>query len=303
MTERPSTRAASGPLAMALGAHLFWGLMPLYLLLVAAVPAFELVGWRVIFTVPLCLLFVTLRGQTGDVLAALRNWRVLRLLLCSAAMISANWLIYVAAIQSGHVLATSLAYYLTPLLQVAAGTLFLGERLSPRQWAAVGFAGLGVGLLAWGPLDMLWISLSLAVSWGIYGLIRKVTPVGALPGLTIETLVILPGALALTAWYAAAPAGSSLGVSTSLSLGIAFSGVVTAAPLTLFAMASRRMDFTTLGMLQFTSPTLVFILGITVFGLPLKPLQLLSFALIWVAIGLFLWDLLAQRRSAEVAPA
>ncbi len=300
--ERHSAPTAPGALGMALGAHLFWGLMPLYLLLVASVPAFELVGWRVVFTVPLCLAFVALRRQTGEVLAALRNWQVLRLLLCSAAMISANWLIYIAAIQAGHVLATSLAYYLTPLLQVAAGTLFLGERLGRRQWIAVALAGLGVVLLAWGPLDMLWISLSLALSWGIYGLIRKITPVGALPGLTIETLVILPGAVALAAWYAATPAGSSFGGDAGLSLAIAFSGVVTAVPLTLFAVASRRMDFTTLGMLQFASPTLVFILGITVFELPLRPLQLLSFALIWAAIGVFLWDLY-QRRSVSQAPA
>lgn len=295
-------RIAPGALSAALGAHLVWGLLPLYLVLISSVPAIEFVGWRIIFSIPFCLLFIHLRGQWPDLATAFRRWPLLRLLLLSAALIAANWLIYVAAIQAGHVYAASFGYYITPLLQVVAGTLFLGERLNRRQWLSVALSAVGVVLLGWGEVSMLGVSLAIAVTWSAYGLVRRFTSVGALPGLTVETLILLPGAAAIAAWYAATPAGSSFGSEADLSAWIVLSGPLTALPLTLFAMAARRMDFITLGMLQFTSPTLVFILGLTVFGLPLDPYQVGSFVVIWAAIALFVWDLLARRRSDE-APA
>jgi chloramphenicol-sensitive protein RarD len=301
--EQQPARTAPGALAAALGAQLVWGLMPAYLMLVAAVPAFEFVGWRILFTIPFCLLFIHLRRQWRELAAALRQWKVLRWLLLSAVLICANWLIYIAAIQAGHVYAASFGYYITPLMQVLAGTLLLGERLTALQWTAVAISGLGVVLLGWGELSMLWISLALALSWSSYGLVRKFVPVGSVPGLTVETLVLLPGAAAIAAWYAATPAGPSFGQDPGLSVLIVLAGPITALPLTLFAIAARRMDFTTLGMLQFVSPTIVFILGVTLFGLPLEPIQIASFAVIWAAIGLYVWDLLARRRSASQTPA
>lgn len=300
------SRFASNPaqagLAAVLVAHLFWGLMPLYLMLVKAVPALEFVGWRVVFSVPFCLLFIHLRRQWPDLRTALGDWKVLRLLLLSAALIAANWLIYVFAIQRGQVYAASFGYYITPLMQVAAGTAFLGERLGRLQWAAVALAGLGVALLGWGELAMLGISLALAATWSAYGLVRKLAPVGALPGLTVETLLLLTPAAAVAACFAASPAGSGLALGPGIAALVALSGLITAVPLTLFAVAARRMDFTTLGMLQFVSPTIVFVLGATAFGLPLRPVEVASFTIIWTAIALFLWDLLA-RRSASQAPA
>lgn len=286
-------------LPFALGAHLIWGLLPLYLRLVHAVPPLEFVSWRVLFTLPLCLLFVALRRQGREVLAALTDRRVLPLLVLSAGLIAINWLVYVYAIQTGHVFAASFGYYITPLFQVLAGTVLLKERLTPRQWGAVALAGLGVALLGWGQVDMLGISLALACSWLCYGLVRRHVPVGAVPGLTIETLVLAPPAAWMAARIAAGPGGTSFGHDLPLSLLIAGSGLVTAVPLLLFAIAARRLDFSVLGMLQFGSPTLVFLLGITVFGQPLAPLQLGSFAIIWAAIALFVWDLLARRRAAS----
>lgn len=292
----PQAAARSGLIA-ALGAHLVWGLLPFYLLLVKNVPIFEFVGWRIVFTLPFCLLFIALRRQGPDLAAILRQPRLFAPLILSAMLIAGNWLIYVAAINQGHVYAASFGYYLTPLFQVLAGTLFLGEQLGPRQWAAVALAALGVALLALGPLEMLWISLALALSWSSYGLIRKLTPVGALPGLTVETLVLVPVGAGIALWYAASPAGSSFGHEPELSALIVLSGLLTAVPLTLFAIAARRLDFSVIGMVQFTSPTLVFILGVTVFDLPLKPIQIAAFAIIWAAIGLFVWDLFARRRT------
>lgn len=297
----PLPQSRRSGLPYALGAHLIWGLLPLYLRLVHAVPAFEFVSWRVLFTLPFCLLFIALRGQTSELLAALGNWKVLRMLMLSAALVGTNWLVYVYAIQSGHVFAASFGYYMTPLLQVLAGTLFLKERLSARQWTAVALSGAGVVLLGWGQLDMLGISMAMALSWLSYGFVRKIVPVGSVPGLTVETLVLAPPAALAAWWFAASPAGSSFGHDFQLSALIASAGLITAVPLLLFAIAARRMDFTVLGMLQFSSPTLVFLLGITVFGKPLDHLQLASFAIIWIAIALFVWDLFAQRgKRAEV---
>lgn len=291
-------------LPMAFATYLIWGLMPLYLRLVHQVPPFEFVGWRIIFTLPLCLLLVSLLRQ-GAALKAALAWPVLRLLTISALLVGVNWMVYIAAVQTGHVLATSIGYYMNPLANVVAGTLFLKERLSPAQWLAVALAGVGVSFLAWDARDTLWIGLTLAVSFSAYGLVRKLAPVESLAGLTVETMVLMPLALGIVWWFAAAPAGSALGVDLSSSLLIAFSGVMTAVPLLLFAYAARRMDYSTLGMVQFLSPTIVFILGLFVFNEPLKPAQLACFLLIWAAIAVFMWDLWNQRRRrlAQQAPA
>ena len=282
---------------MALGAHLIWGLLPLYLILVRQVPPFEFVGWRVIFTVPVCLLLIALRRQLPELRAALADRKVLRNLCISAVLVGANWLIYIAAVQSGHIFAASLGYYIIPLVNVLTGTVFLGERLSPRQWWAVALAGVGVSFLAWGALDMLWISLSLAITFSTYGLVRKTTPVGSLPGLTIETAVLLLPGIGIVLWYAQTPAGMSFGQDISSSLLIAGSGIITAVPLLLFAIAARRMDYSMLGFFQFLSPGIVFLLGLFVFHEPLRSVQLASFIVIWCAVALFVWDLLARRNA------
>ena len=301
--QKSGTSAQPNGLPMAFVTYLIWGLLPLYLRLVHQVPAFEFVGWRVVFTLPVCLILVMVMGQWQALKAALA-WPVLRLLMLSAILVGINWMIYILAVQTGHVLATSIGYYMNPLANVLAGTLFLGERLSRRQWLAVGLAALGVSFLAWGAMDTLWISLTLAFSFCAYGLVRKLAPVESLAGLSVETLVLLPIALGIVGWYAASPAGSSMGVDTASSLLIAGSGVVTAVPLLLFAYAARRMDYSTLGMVQFLAPTIVFFLGLFVFKEPLNQSQLICFMLIWSAIAVFMWDLwLQRRRRLEMAQA
>lgn len=299
-----STPKAQSGLLLAFATYLIWGLMPVYLLFVRQVPPFELVGWRVVFTLPLCLILVLALRQ-GPALRAALAWPALRLLIASALLVGINWMIYIAAVQEGHVLATSIGYYINPLANVLAGTLFLGERLTRRQWLAVGLAAIGVSFLAWGARDTLWISLTLAVSFSAYGMVRKVAPVESLAGLTVESLVLQLPAFALVAWYAQSPTGSAMGHDLPSSLLIAFSGVMTTVPLLMFAMAARRMDYSAMGMVQFLSPTIVFFLGLFMFNEPLKPAQLGCFVLIWSAIAVFMWDLWAQRRLrlAEVAPA
>lgn len=292
----PAPQQHSGGLPLALAAHLVWGLLPLYLMLVASVPAFEFVGWRVISSLPLCLLILALRRQLGELRAVLVQPRLRWLLLASSLLIGTNWLVYVAAIQAGEVYAASVGYYVTPLLSVLAGTLFLGERLSRRQWLAVAISSLGVILLAWEALASLGISLALALSWTSYGLVRKLTPVNALTGLTIEVIVLLLPAAAIAAFYAQSPAGSAVLHGWHDAGLIALSGVVTAVPLVLFTLAAQRLPYSTMGMIQFISPSMVFLLGLFVFGKPLGTAQLASFALIWSAIALFIVDLLARSR-------
>lgn len=286
-----------GGLSLALGAYIIWGLLPLYLQFLRHVPPFEFVGWRIIFTLPVCLIGITIARQWSAVRAALSSARTLLIMLASALLIGINWLVYVYAVQTGHVLAASLGYYINPLINVLLGTVFLKERLTRPQWLAVALAAIGVTLLLFGALDMLWISLSLALSFGTYGMVRKIAPVESLPGLTMETAILALPALGLIAYHAQLPAGSAFGISGPTDALIAFSGVVTAVPLVMFAAAARRMDYSTLGFIQFLTPTVVFLEGLFIFNEPLRPVQLGSFVLIWAAIGLFVADLLARRRS------
>ena len=297
------TRAnKGGGLPYALGAYLIWGLLPLYLRLLQAVPPFEFVGWRVIFTLPVCLLAIAVTRNWRALATALANPRTMLVLLGSSLLIGINWLIYIWAILEGHVLASSLGYYINPLANVLAGTLFLGERLSRRQWWAVALAGAGVALLAMGALDMLWISVSLAISFSGYGLVRKLAPVESLPGLTVESVVLLIPAMLICYHYAQAPLGAAFGRDSQTSILLVLAGVITAVPLLLFTEAARRMDYSTLGFVQFLSPTLSFVLGLFAFHEPLRPLQLGSFVLIWAAAGLFICDLLARRKiSREIS--
>lgn len=295
-TRNPSSDRPSG-LPHAVGAYLVWGLLPLYLRLVHSVPPFEFVGWRLIFTLPVCLVIVALRRQGAEVMAALGNPRALALLLTSALLIGGNWLLYISAIQGGQVFATSLGYYINPLMNVLAGTIFLGERLNRWQWTAVAIAAAGVSLLAWDAREMLGIALALAVTFSGYGLVRRLTPVGSLPGLTIETVLLLLPAIGIVLWQVESNGGSSFGTDLRTDLLLPISGVLTAVPLLMFATAARRMDYSMMGFIQFLSPTIVFLLGLFVFHEPLREIQLACFVLIWAAAALFVWDLLARRRA------
>jgi len=200
---------------------------------------------------------------------------------------------------AGEVYAASLGYYLNPLLNVLFGTLLLGERLTRLQWLAVAIAAGAVAMLSAVALTSMWISLALACSFGLYGVVRKQVQVGALPGLTIESMILLLPASGIVWWYAASEAGPSFGTDWFLSLAIVFSGVVTAVPLLLFATAARRMNYSTLGFIQYLAPTIVFLLGLIVFRQELDSVQLGSFVLIWIAVAIFLGDLWSRTRRAR----
>lgn len=283
-----------------MAAYFIWGFLPLYMHELRGVAPVEFIGWRILFTIPVCLGLLAVRGSLGDLLSALANRRLVAMLVASSLLVGGNWLVFVWAVGTGHIFAISLGYYINPLLNVLLGTLFLGEKLSRLQWLAVALAGLGVSLLAiFGAdadsLTMLAIALVLAISFAGYGLVRKFAPVASLPGLAVEVLVLLIPACGLLAYAAHMPAGIAYGQDPYTTWLLTFSGLVTAIPLVLFGTATRRLDLSTLGFVQFMSPTIAFITGIFVFNEPLKPVQLACFVVIWVAIAVFCWDLLARR--------
>jgi chloramphenicol-sensitive protein RarD len=302
---QPAAPAGSnqGGLPFAISAYLIWGFVPLFFKLLSSVPPVEVLAQRIVWSLPLCFLIMVFRRQIGEYLAALRDWRVLRMLLVSSVLIALNWLVYIYSIFTDHVLAASLGYYLNPLVNVMLGMIFLGERLSRLQALAVVIAGIGVAILLAGALDTLWISLTLAFSFGTYGLIRKIVPVGSLPGLAIETTLLLPLAIAAAAYYIWLGDGRGFGSEAGISWLLAAGGVVTAVPLLLFATAARRMSYAALGFVQYLAPSIAFLLSLFVFNEPLKPAQLACFLLIWVSIAVFSFDMWRKMRADRMMPA
>jgi chloramphenicol-sensitive protein RarD len=288
-------------LAAALGTHAVWGAMPLYLMLVKSVPPVEYVAWRILYTLPLCGAIIAWRKAGDEVRAVWRDRRALLTLFASATLIGVNWFLYVWAINSGHVYAASLGYYVLPLLMMLLGLMVLGERLTRLQWAAVALAAGGVAVLATGALTTLWVSLSMALTFGLYGLLRKTVNAGPLAGLMIESLILAPPSLAVVAWYGATH-GSALAQGPAMVVAVAFSGPMTAFPLLMFAFAARRLPYTIMGLFQFASPTIVFLLGLLVFREALRPAQLACFVVIWAAVALFVWDILRGTRGEALNP-
>lgn len=304
MAQTPAPAGSEqGGLPYAIAAYAIWGFVPLFFKLLTTVPPVEVLAQRILWSLPLCFVIMAFRRQIGDYVAALRDWRTLRLLLASSVLIAVNWLVYIYAIFTDHVLAASLGYYLNPLINVMLGMLFLGERLSRLQVAAVAIAAVGVAILLAGALDTLWISLTLALSFGVYGLIRKVAPVGSLPGLAIETTVLMPVSVVAAGWYIWAGDGRGFGSGAEISWLLAAGGVVTAVPLLLFATAARRMSYAALGFVQYLAPSIAFLLGLFVFHEPLKPAQLVCFVLIWASIAVFSFDMWRKMRAERMMPA
>jgi chloramphenicol-sensitive protein RarD len=300
MTQDQSDRRAG--LLFGLGAYLLWGVLPLYFKLLAAVPPIEIVANRILWSLILLGILVTLWRRWPAIRAAVATGRILLILTLTAALIAANWLIYVWAVVRGHVLETSLGYYLNPLINVLLGVALLKERLSRTQAGAVLLAAAGVAILAWGATSGLWISLSLAFSFGLYGFIRKIAPVDALEGLSIETALLAPASLVYLLWAHGGPAGlAAFGTATTLLL--VLGGAVTAIPLLLFNAAAKRLPYSTLGFLQYVAPSLQFLLAVLVFGERVTPAHALCFGAIWTALAIFAVEGLRLGRARAKAAA
>ncbi len=287
-------------LILAVGAYASWGLLPLYLRLLRGVPALQLLAHRVLWSVLLLTVIVIATKQARPILAAARG-RTLLLLMASALMIAVNWIVYIWSVQNAHVIEASLGYFMNPLVNVAFGVTLLGEKLRRWQGVAIGIAALGVAVLALIEGGAIWISLALAISFSIYGLIRKVAAIDALGGLTVETLLLAPFLLIYLLVEGSAGRGSFGGGGATDWL-LILSGVVTALPLLMFAASARRLRYTTIGLLQFMSPSIQFGLAVFVFGEPLRVEQAVTFILIWTGCALFAWDSVRAARADAAIP-
>ncbi|MFN3452142.1 MAG: EamA family transporter RarD [Sphingorhabdus sp.] len=297
MTDKPETAQPSG-LPYAISAYLIWGFVPVYFKLLSHVSPIAVVAQRILWSIPLLLLIMAFRKQLGEYAAIFRHKAHLRNLLASATLIAINWLIYIWAVSTDHILAASLGYYLNPLVNVLLGRLFLGERLRPLQMAAVAVAAIGVAILIGDALDTLWVSISLAFSFGLYGLIRKITPVGSVPGLAIETTLLAPLALGAVLYFAQV-GGGGFGDDVTTSGLLILAGAVTAIPLLMFATAARRMSYASLGFVQYIAPSIAFLLGVFAYGEPLSTTKIACFILIWVSIAIFCADAIKTYRASK----
>jgi chloramphenicol-sensitive protein RarD len=284
------------------GAYLIWGLLPLFLRLLSGVPPIQIVAHRVLWSLALLALLAVVLGKGGEIVAALKRRGVLPVLLASAALIAANWTIYAWAVLNHHVIETSLGYFINPLFNVVLGVVVLKERLRPAQFVAVGVAALGVAIMAVAQGAALWIPLGLAFSFGTYGLLRKMAPVDAFAGLTIESALLAPIAAGVLVWAGQAGQGA-WGESTARDLLLVASGPITAAPLLLFAAAAKRLRYATLGLLQYIAPTLQFLQGWLLFGERLTTVHLITFGCIWTGLILYAIDGIRTARAAPTPAA
>ena len=279
----------------AASAYLMWGFLPLYLKLAAFADVREVLGQRILWAIPAAFVAIFamsgLRAGLRELGTALRP-RMLGTLAVSAVFIFLNWGLYVWLVLQNRVIEAALAYFLSPLVSVAMGVLFNGERVGAVQFWALALAGAGVVVQGAALGAPPWMALALCGSWSVYALIRKRAPVPAATGLFIECVAMAPIAAGLVFW-AASEAPLAFGADVGRSLILALAGPVTALPLMAFTFGARRVSFTTLGLLQFLAPTLQFITGI-MSGEPFTPLRGVSFVLIWAGLAVFSWDTLRR---------
>ncbi|WP_029430988.1 EamA family transporter RarD [Blastococcus sp. URHD0036] len=291
-----------------LGAYLLWGVFPLYFRQLEPAGGLEIVAHRVVWSVVFVALLLTVIRRWRSVPPVVADRRALLVLAVAAVLIAVNWLVYVVAVNSGHVVEASLGYFINPLVSVLLGVVFFAERLRPMQWTAVGIATVAVVVLTVDHGRPPWIALALAASFGFYGLMKKLVRVEAAPGLFVETAVlVIPAAvfLVLLEGRGEGTAGSE-GVGHLLLL--MSTGIATAVPLLLFAAASRRVPLSTMGLLQYVTPLLQLAVGVFVFSEPMPPARLAGFVIVWVALAVFSLDSLrnaragARRRAADTVP-
>lgn len=290
-----STQHTRTGLLCGLAAYTAWGFIPLYFHAVAHVPPLVVLCHRIFWSVLFLVVVVSLRREWKCLGPVLRNRRSLVLLLAASGLIAMNWLVFIHAVITKQVLEASLGYFINPLLSVFLGMVFLHERLRRLQWVAVLIAGIAVLNLALRSETFPWIALSLAASFGFYGLVRKKVDIDTLHGLLVETMFLLPAALVFLAFPA--PRGLDPGTLGLLSL----SGIITAVPLLLFGVALRRLRLSTLGFLQYTGPTLQFLVAVVLFQETLGAAKLVSFGLCWLAIAVYVADSLMTRLPQECA--
>ena len=283
---------------LGLTAYALWGVLPIYFKSLEGMPAVDIVAHRVLWSLPFLALLIVVTRARDKVKPAISRPRTMGILLLTALLIGFNWLLYVYAVTSGHILAASFGYYLNPLANVLLGRFVLHEKLTRLQWTSVAIAAAGISVLAAGALSQLWMSLELCVSFALYGLLRKIVPADALTGLAIETAILFPPAIAWLGWgiLASQPV---LGVTTRETELLLLSGVVSTTPLLLFTAAAKRLAYSTLGMLQFLAPTLQFLIAVLLYGEPFTTAHAIAFPAIWTALVLYVLAMLRRPRLPQ----
>ncbi|MEI9428885.1 MULTISPECIES: EamA family transporter RarD [unclassified Mesorhizobium] len=283
---------------LALGAYLLWGLLPFYMKAVAHLPLAEVIAHRIVWSVPIAAAVLIWAGRTADFKAAIRSPRTIAMAALTAALISVNWGIYVWAIAVDRTVETALGYYINPLVSVVVGALLLGERLNRLQIAAVALAAVAVGVLTIEGGKLPWVSLALAFSFAAYGFFRKTLPIGPSQGFLLEVLLLSVPALGYIIFLIATGQDhfvSGSGTDTALLIGC---GPVTAVPLLLFAFGAKLLRLSTIGLMQYIAPTMVFLIAVLIFDEPFGTTQAIAFALIWAALAIYSWSMLATARRA-----
>jgi chloramphenicol-sensitive protein RarD len=298
--ETPQRKALLGAL-YALGAYGAWGLSPLFWRQLHPIPPLELIGHRVLWGMLLFFLLLTWRGRRPELAAALRQPKTLATFALTMLLLGSNWFLFIYSVDVGRVVEASLGYFINPLLNVVLGFVFLRERPRPVQWLAVALAAAGVVRLAFtgaGATEGVpWIGLTLAATFGLYGLVRKTTKADALLGSNLETLWIVPPAILYLFWLTTTGGAIWPQVPWTTLLWIPLTGAMTALPLLWFSNAARRLPLTTLGFFQYLAPTGQFLLAVFAFGEPFSRAELTGFLLIWIALAIFAVESRLHRRG------
>jgi chloramphenicol-sensitive protein RarD len=279
----------------ALTAYLLWGFLPLYMKALAHVPPPEVIAHRVVWSIPVALAVLWWTGRTADLRAALTSPRMLGMGAMTAALISVNWGIYVWAIGSGHALDAALGYYINPLFSIFLGAVLLGERMGRLQMVAIALAVVAVGILTWEAGRLPVVALGLTLTWGFYAYLKKRLPIGPNQGFTLEVLILLVPAVGYMIWVAAQGTShfrQGVAWDDALLLGC---GIVTAVPLMVYANGAKRLTLSTIAIMQYIAPTMIFLTAVFIFDEPFSKVKLLAFGLIWAALVVYSAPILAGR--------
>jgi len=281
----------------ALAAYLLWGFLPLYMKALAHIPPVEVIAHRVIWSVPVALAVLVWLGRTADLRAALVNPRMLGMAALTASIISVNWGIYVWAIGAGHALDAALGYYINPLFSILLGAVLLGERLRGIQWLAIALVCIAVGILTWEAGQLPVIAAGLFLTWGFYAYLKRRLPIGPNQGFALEVLILLPFGLGYAGWLGWQGTGHFMeGVpfDTWMLFGC---GIVTAAPLMIYANGAKRLRLSTIAIMQYIAPTMIFLTAVFLFDEPFSRVKLVAFGFIWAALVIYSWSVLRRARG------
>lgn len=282
----------------ALAAYVLWGFLPLYMKVLAHIPPQEVIAHRVLWSVPVAGAILIATGRTADLMRALRTPRMLGMAAVTAALISLNWGIYVWAIGSGHALDAALGYFINPLFSVLLGAVLLGERLSGAQWLAIALAALAVAILTIEAGRLPAVGLALTLTWGCYAFFKKWLPIGPNQGFMLEVLLLTPPALAYVLWLAGSGQGHLLAGSAFDTWMLLGCGFITAVPLVLYANGAKKLTLSTIAIMQYIAPTMIFLTAVFVFGEEFDTTRKIAFPLIWAALVIYTMAMLRGRKRA-----